>query len=152
MVSRLTGARGVVPLTVLLSTACVAVITFAVLDGTALTDDETAYAIQAGIYARGRITLDLPRHATLFENAFVFCNRARNRLKILYWEEGGYWLLHKRLERGRFAWPDGESPVIKLSATQLHVLLGGLDLRGVRQRRRYQRKDEAVHPTDPAVA
>ena len=83
---------------------------------------------------------------------FVFCNRSRNRLKILYWEEGGYWLLHKRLERGRFAWPDGDAPVISLSATQLHALLGGLDFRGARQRRRYTRKDKSTQPTAPPHA
>ncbi len=74
---------------------------------------------------------------------FVFCNRARDRVKILYWESSGYWLLHKRLESGRFTWPDADSPVIDLTATQLHALLGGLDLSTAIQQPRYQRKREA---------
>lgn len=74
---------------------------------------------------------------------FVFCNRSRDRLKILYWEEGGYWLLHKRLEAGRFAWPDGDGCASSLSATELHILLGGLDFTAARKRRRYRRKSPA---------
>lgn len=81
---------------------------------------------------------------------FVFCNRARNRLKILYWEEGGYWLMHKRLEAGRFAWPDGDDPVIHLTATELHALIGGLDFRDARRLRRYRRKANSIKP--PALA
>mgnify|MGYP001952310241 FL=1 len=73
---------------------------------------------------------------------FVFCNRARDRIKILYWESSGYWLLHKRLETGRFAWPDSGTPSFSLTATQLHALLGGLDISKAVQRRRYRRKSE----------
>ena len=83
---------------------------------------------------------------------FVFCNRARNRLKILYWEEGGYWLMHKRLESGRFTWPDGDSPAIRLSATELHALIGGLDFRDAKRRRRYRRNANSVKPPTLALA
>ncbi|WP_336775109.1 IS66 family insertion sequence element accessory protein TnpB [Paenibacillus sp. MMO-58] len=38
---------------------------------------------------------------------FVFCNRAFNKLKILYWNYNGFWLYYRRLERGRFQWPTG---------------------------------------------
>jgi transposase len=36
---------------------------------------------------------------------FVFCNRERNKLKILHWEHNGFWLFYRRLERGTFQWP-----------------------------------------------
>jgi transposase len=36
---------------------------------------------------------------------YVFCNRRRDRIKILFWEEGGYWLCARRLEQGTFRWP-----------------------------------------------
>lgn len=61
---------------------------------------------------------------------FVFCNRQRDKLKILYWENNGFWLLYRRLERGRFQWPqtatDGLTRAI--SPRQLRWLLDGLTL------------------------
>jgi len=71
---------------------------------------------------------------------FVFCNRNRDRLKILHWESSGYWLLSKRLERGTFAWPAAGAARVTLTATELAVLLGGLDVRDTRKRPWYGRK------------
>jgi len=93
------------------------------------------------------ITNDVLRLDPMSGHLFVFCNRARNRIKIIYWEESGFWLLHKRLERGRFAWPDGPEPVIRLDAAQLHALLGGLDFTKGRRRRWYRR--EICKPVKP---
>jgi transposase len=68
---------------------------------------------------------------------FVFCNAARNRLKILLFEGAGLWVLAKRLERGTFAWPaapaDGRR--VELSAEALALLLGGIDARELTPRR-----------------
>jgi transposase len=55
---------------------------------------------------------------------FVFRNRARTALKILVYDGQGFWLCHKRLSSGRFAfWPDGTAPTQGLQACELQVLL-----------------------------
>ena len=60
-----------------------------------------------------------------FEKAlFVFCNRQRNRIKILTWEDNGFWLHLNRLERGHFRWPTaGETSTMTLSAEELWNLI-----------------------------
>ena len=71
---------------------------------------------------------------------FVFCNRARNRIKILLWDGSGLWVLAKRLERGTFAWPERGVHAVELSAEELSQLLGGLDPRSFRRRPWYRRR------------
>ncbi|HEV8596980.1 MAG TPA: IS66 family insertion sequence element accessory protein TnpB [Candidatus Dormibacteraeota bacterium] len=71
---------------------------------------------------------------------FLFRNRRGDRLKILAWDQGGFWVLYKRLERGTFAWPreEDDAPVI-LRSTDLLLLLSGVDLAHTRRRRWYER-------------
>lgn len=74
---------------------------------------------------------------------FVFCNRCRDRIKILYWEQSGFWLLHKRLEKGTFAWPvppDGAASKVEMTSAELAALLGGIDVRHAKRRRWYSRE------------
>lgn len=59
---------------------------------------------------------------------FLFSNRRRDRLKILYWDGTGLWVLAKRLERGRFSWPSGGSAKIALRAEAFAQLIGGVQL------------------------
>ena len=58
-----------------------------------------------------------------------FCNRDRTRLKILHWEYNGFWLYYRRLERGKFNWPQTESEVFKVDLSELKWLLDGFELR-----------------------
>lgn len=71
---------------------------------------------------------------------FLFRNRRGDRLKILAWDQGGFWVLYKRLERGTFAWPaeDDDAPVL-LRSSELLLLLAGVDLTHTRRRRWYER-------------
>jgi transposase len=60
---------------------------------------------------------------------FAFCNRSRNRVKILYWDRNGFCLWVKRLEQDVFRWPEMEGEVLEISRPALDWLLHGLDLR-----------------------
>jgi transposase len=64
----------------------------------------------------------------LFSEAlFVFCNRSRDRLKILEWGGDGFWLYFKRLEHGRFTWPSGgQEATMQLDGDELDQLLQGM--------------------------
>lgn len=60
-------------------------------------------------------------------SVFVFCNRHRDKLKILYWEHNGFWLYYRRLDKGKFQWPtDLEHKTVTLTLRELHWLLDGL--------------------------
>ena len=57
---------------------------------------------------------------------FVFCNKNRNRIKILVWDNDGFWIHFKRLEKGRFRWPViGDESTMTLTGEELAYLLGG---------------------------
>jgi len=61
------------------------------------------------------------------DSLFVFCNRNRDRLKILEWDGDGFWLYFKRLEKGHFKWPAvGETSTMILDGEELATLLGGV--------------------------
>lgn len=72
-------------------------------------------------------------------HVYVFANRRRDRVKLLFWDENGFWVCAKRLERGTFAWPEGSESCFEMSRDELAVLLAGIDLRGARRRRWYER-------------
>lgn len=60
---------------------------------------------------------------------FVFCNRQRDKLKILQWEHNGFWLHYRRLEKGKFKWPaKNGAGTITIDHRQLRWLLDGLSL------------------------
>ncbi len=62
-------------------------------------------------------------------NVFIFRGRRGDLVKILWATEDGLWLLARRLERGRFVWPQADSGKVHLSYAQLSMLLEGIDWR-----------------------
>jgi len=77
----------------------------------------------------------------LSRKVFVFINKARNRVKLLYWDGTGLWILAKRLERGRFCRPHGlkaKANKLALKPEALEMLLSGVDLRDGLQRVWYE--------------
>jgi transposase len=90
-----------------------------------------------GLYgmARDRLVCD-----PLSGHVFVFANARRNRLKLLFWDGSGLWVCAKRLERGRFRWPEATAGQVKvtLSQEELALLLGGIDLTQTRRREWYR--------------
>jgi transposase len=74
---------------------------------------------------------------------FVFSNRRRTRLKILYFDGSGMWVLGKRLEKGTFSWPklsEAGSGKVVLRAEALAMLTDGIDLHGAKMRPWYERE------------
>ena len=67
---------------------------------------------------------------------FIFVNRCRNRVKILYWDHGGLALWYKRLERGTFQMPAGDGDALELNSAELSMLLEGIT--PLRVNRRYR--------------
>mgnify|MGYP001418873351 FL=1 len=58
---------------------------------------------------------------------FVFCNRKKTTLKILFWDRNGFALWQKRLEKHRFKWPESKEEVLEIDLRDLTFLLEGLD-------------------------
>jgi transposase len=71
---------------------------------------------------------------------YAFVNRRKDRLKLLAWEGDGLAIYYRRLEQGSYQCPaaDGSKPSVVLSATDLSLILSGIDLKSVKRRKRYQ--------------
>jgi transposase len=76
---------------------------------------------------------------------FLFRSRGGDRLKVLYWDKDGMALWYKRLEEGTFKLPrvDGDARSVELRASELAMLLDGIDLKSVKRVKRYSRPSPA---------
>ena len=78
---------------------------------------------------------------------FVFLNRRRDRIKILYWGQTGFCIWYQQLQQGTYQLPAEEAlqaqETVELTRSQLSLILDGIDLASVRQRTRFQR---SKHP------
>jgi transposase len=84
--------------------------------------------------ASGTMALD-----PLSGHLFVFVNRRRDRIKVLYWDRDGLAVWAKRLERGTFRLPAAGAESVEMTTAELAALLAGIDLDTVRRRARYSR-------------
>jgi transposase len=64
---------------------------------------------------------------------FLFTNKRRNRVKVVYWDGSGLWVCAKRLERGVFGWPTGQEAGVCLRPEELQMLLHGLEAQARRK-------------------
>jgi transposase len=71
---------------------------------------------------------------------YVFRNKRGDRLKILAWQGDGFALYARRLERGTFAFPASPSAEVSVTATELAMILGGVELGSAKRRPRYERR------------
>jgi transposase len=92
-----------------------------------------------GLYGLVRQRLEID---PLSGHLFVFCNRPRTRVKVLYWDGSGLWVCAKRLEKGRFSWPQemATGPKAAIRAEELALLLGGIDLSKTRRKNWWRRE------------
>lgn len=99
-----------------------------------------------GLYGLVRDHLDCDPESG---HVFLFTNARRNRLKLLVYDGSGLWICAKKLDGGRFRWPESDSTINKivLSHEELTLLLGGIDLEQTRNRRWY-RKANAGGPAE----
>ena len=70
---------------------------------------------------------EIDGYASIVQDAlFIFCNKHRNKLKCMYWDGNGFWLLYKRCEKGRFQFPIRDDGIATITKQQLRWLLEGL--------------------------
>lgn len=85
--------------------------------------------LRKGIDGYACIVQDIFKLSPFEDSLFIFCNRDRNKLKCLYWDGTGFWLLYNRLEKGHFKWINSPDETSKsISHQQLSWLLSGLKI------------------------
>lgn len=83
-------------------------------------------------------------HDPLSGDLYAFCNKRGDRIKILYFDRSGWCLWYKRLEAGTFRFPAASERSVAVSAAELTLLLEGIEIEGVRRRKRFALPPRAV--------
>src|SRR5271168_267290 len=95
-----------------------------------------------GLYGAVRDQLG---HDPLSGHLFLFTNKTRTRLKALVWDGSGLWVCAKRLEKGRFRWPQATGVrTVSMRPEELAMLVNGMDLAEARPRRNWHRRTPAA--------
>ena len=93
--------------------------------------------LRKGYDGLAQLARDVVDQNPLSGHLFVFSNRKRDRIKILYWDRDGYAVWMKRLEKGTFRWPKQGTNQLEWSGVELAAVLGGIDLKETRRRPRF---------------
>jgi transposase len=91
-----------------------------------------------GLFALVRTQWD---RDALSGDLYLFCNRRRDALKIFFWSEGTLWVCAARLEKGTYRWPAAGATTLTMTASELHLLLSGIDLAGASRRVRWRKSE-----------
>lgn len=62
------------------------------------------------------------------ESLYLFCNKKKDKIKIIHYEDNGFWLYYKRLEEGKFRWPKNTDELVTIDQRQFRWLLEGLSI------------------------
>ena len=89
-----------------------------------------------GLYA---MVVGVLQQDPLSGHLFLFANKRRNRLKVLYFDGTGLWVCSKRMQGGCLHWPVSESGRVQLTHAEFALLIGGIDLMQTKQRKWYRR-------------
>jgi len=98
--------------------------------------------LRKGFDGLAQLVQSVLREDPLSGHLFVFRNRRGDRIKLLLWDTDGFMILYKRLEKGTFRFPvstDTLATSVTVNATDLIMLLDGVDLQSVKRRPRYVR-------------
>ena len=87
---------------------------------------------------------EILHQSPLSGHLFVFRGRRNDRVKILYWERGGFAIWYKRLEKGTFRFPEKGQASFEMEPGELALLLEGIDLAGARRRKRFEPQKTAA--------
>ncbi|MCE1183401.1 MAG: IS66 family insertion sequence element accessory protein TnpB [Rhodocyclales bacterium] len=83
---------------------------------------------RAGINSLAVLVQEVMELDPFAPSVFAFCNRRRDRVKLLFFDRSGFVLVLKRLTEDKFRWPRREVPVVTLTTEQLHWILDGIDI------------------------
>ena len=102
--------------------------------------------MRKGFDSLAALVKDFLGHDPLSGHLFLFLGRAKDRLKLLYWDSDGFALWYKRLEEGTFRLPRvrGDDVSVELKASELAMLLEGIDLRSLKRGKRFLRSPHKV--------
>jgi transposase len=85
------------------------------------------------------LTQEIMKKPPMSGSLYVFCNRYRNRIKVLYWDRNGFCLWYKRLEEEKFPWPQSGDEAREISRGEFEWLLRGIDFWRAHKKLEYSR-------------